>query len=228
MSETLFDPTIHQSAEPLLGYRFEHEVLVARLNELKKAPTKDMKSFLDAHPEYKAFNCSALAEYSGLSEPTLKKLKSGQIADPRGSTFWILFNKFGIRPREVLKCIPPDVCNVECANQAKLKLAEIMQNMEKLETQHAADQAELGRLRKLVLEKGEALAAAQANVAHLQSLVDGNAAHKVQSSCEERRDRRRLRIALIVVCVVTIVSLTLAMYFLWEAMHPYAGNFRVK
>lgn len=220
MSETLFDPTIHQSAEPLLGYRFEHEVLVARLNELKKAPTKDMKSFLDAHPEYKAFNCSALAEYSGLSEPTLKKLKSGQIADPRGSTFWILFNKFGIRPREVLKCIPPDVCNVECANQAKLKLAEIMQNMEKLETQHAADQAELGRLRKLVLEKGEALAAAQANIAHLQS--------KEQFDCEERRDRRRLRIALIVVCIITIVSLVLAMYFLWEAMHPYAGNFRVK
>lgn len=223
MSETLFDPTIHQSPEPLIGYHFEHEVLVARLDELKKAPTKDMKSFLDAHPEYKSFNCSALAEYSGLSEPTLKKLKSGQISDPRGSTFWILFNKFGIRPREVLKCIPPDVCNVECANQAKLKLAEIMQNMEKLETQHAADQAELGRLRKLVLEKGETLAAAQAKAEHLQTL----AAHKEKSDCEERRDRRRLRIALVVVCVVTIVSLALAMYFLWEAMHPYAGNFRV-
>jgi len=202
MPETLFDPTIHQSAEPLIGYRFDHEALVARLNELKKAPSEDMKAFLMAHPEYKSFNCTALAEYAGLSEPTLKKLKAGQIADPRGSTFWILFNKFGIRPREVLKCIPPGICNIECANQAKLKLDEVLK-------QSLADQEELARLRKLLLKESNSAVAAQAQ-------SDSKDAQIL------RRDKGiKMRNKLIFILIAFIIALFIADMFI-----PNVGWFR--
>ena len=198
MPETLFDPTIHQSAEPLIGYRFDHEALVALLNELKKAPSEDMKAFLMAHPEYKSFNCTALAEYAGLSEPTLKKLKAGQIADPRGSTFWILFNKFGIRPREVLKCIPPGICNIECANQAKLKLDEVLK-------QSLADQEELARLRRIVLDERTAAAGAHAQLAAKDAQI-------------ARRDKGILmRNRLIFILIAILIGLFLADLFIANA-----------
>lgn len=137
MSETLFDPSIHLSTEPLDGYKFDYVALATRIGELKEHPNDKMQAFLESHSEYKYFSCAALAEYSGLSEPTLKKLKSGQIADPRGSTFWILFNKFGIRPREVLKCIPASACSLECANQAKLELKGARMRIKDLEKELA-------------------------------------------------------------------------------------------
>lgn len=137
MPDTLFDPSVHLSLEPLDGYKFDHNALAAKISELKEHPTDKMKAFLESHSEYKHFSCAALAEYSGLSEPTLKKLKSGQIADPRGSTFWILYNKFGIKPRDVLKCIPASVCNLECANQAKLELKGTQMRIKDLEAELA-------------------------------------------------------------------------------------------
>lgn len=222
MSETLFDPSIHQSAAPLAGYYFDASALVERLRELKESPTPEMIAFLKAHPEYKEFNCAALAEYCGLSEPALKKLKRGQTADPRGSTFWILFNKFGIRPREVLKCIPPNMCNVECANKAKLKLDEVIQQNAKLESQHAEDQKELTRLRLLVLEHSNAASKARAEI---------DAMHGAAKESEARISRRdkgvkSRNMIIIVLSILLVVFMALAFYFLWEAMHPYAGMFR--
>ena len=205
MPESLFDPTIHQSAAPLAGYKFEHEALVARLDELKKAPTEEMKSFLQAHPEYKSFNCAALAEYAGLSEPTLKKLKSGQIADPRGSTFWILFNKFGIRPREVLKCIPPNVCDVECANKAKIKLDEVLQ-------QSTTDQQELARLRRMVLEERTSAATAQAALKETEA--------KIARRDQGIRMRNRMLLILIAFIAALFVADLLLSSYGWFRFGP--------
>lgn len=226
MPERLFDPAIHQSIEPLEGYRFDHTALVERIETLKKAPTESMKEFMKAHPEFKSWNCAALAAYSGLSEPTLKKLKTGQIADPRGSTFWILFNKFGIRPRDVLKCIPPNLCNTDCANQAVMQLKDARQRIEDLNQAHAADQAELDRLRKMVLAKGEALSATQAMAEnHSNARADLELVRK--TLYQERVEHRRMRTAMIVLCAVAIIALGAAVYLLWEATHPYSGLFGV-
>lgn len=225
MPEKLFDPTIHQSMEPLEGYRFDHASLVSKLDALKKEPTEDMKAWLAQHPEYKSFNCTALAAYSGLSEPTLKKLKAGQIADPRGSTFWILFNKFGIRPRDVLKCIPENICSVDCVNQTMTKLKAAQGRIEEYERQHAGNNVELERLRKLVLEKGEALSAAQARA----ETSDNNRDDLVlvrNTLYKERAESRRIRIVLIAMCAVAIIALGAAVYLLWDATHPGAGIIR--
>lgn len=226
MPEKLFDPSIHQSMEPLQGYKFDHTALVTALDALKKEPTDDMKSWLVAHPEYKSFNCAALAAYSGLSEPTLKKLKGGDIADPRGSTFWILFNKFGIRPREVLKCIPQNICSTDCMNQAVRQLKEAQNRIEELTKKRESDKAELDRLRKMILVKGEALSAAQSKAEHSEKVRDDF--EKVWETLrQERIEHKRLRCALIATCIIAIIALGAAVYFLWEAMHPYSGNFRV-
>jgi len=226
MPEKLFDPTIHQSMEPLEGYKFDHAALMAKIEALKKEPTDSMKAWLSQHPEYKSFNCAALSAYSGLSEPTLKKLKTGQIADPRGSTFWILFNKFGVRPRDVLKCIPANICSVDCVNQTMLQLKAANERLEECERKHAADQAEMDRLRKLVLEKGEALSAAQAKAISADNNRDDLVLVR-KTLFQERAEYKRLRITLVIACIVAVAAMGLAIYFLWEAMHPYAGNFRV-
>jgi len=202
MPETLFDPTIHQSMEPLQGYVFDNKALVARLDYLKEHPLPEMTAWMQQHPEFKSWNCAALAAYSGLSEPTLKKLKGGQIADPRGSTYWILYNKFKILPRMVLKCIPEGICNVDCANQARLKLKETTRQIEELEQRHAADQAELGRLRLRLLEESRAAASAQA-------YVDSNSAQIT------RRDKGiKMRNRLIFILIAILVGLFLADVFI--------------
>ena len=226
MPDRLFDPRIHQSMEPLEGYRFDHTALVTALDALKKEPSDEMKEWLSMHPEYKSFNCAALAAYSGLSEPTLKKLKTGQIADPRGSTFWILFKKFGVRPRTVLKCIPANVCSIDCVNQAMMQLKAANERLEEYEQTLAEDQNELDRLRKLVLAKGEALSAAQSK-AENSDVVRADFEKVWETLRLERIEYRRVRIALIVVCVIAIIALAAAAYFLWEATHPYSGNFGI-
>ena len=219
MPEKLFDPSIHQSAEPLAGYAFDSAALVQKLDALKKNPTADMNAWFSSQSEYKTWNCAALAAYCGLSEATLKKLKSGQIADPRGSTFWILFNKFLVRPRDVLKCVPDDSCSVDCVNQTMLQLKEANRRLEALEARHTADQAELDRLRKMVLAKGEALSAAQSKAENSEN-ARADFERVWQTLRQERIGHRRMRIAVVVIGGVAIVALGAAVYFRWEATGP--------
>lgn len=204
MPEKLFDPAIHQSLEPLEGYKFDHTALVNRIELLKKAPTDDMKTWLAQHPEYKSFNCTSLAAYSGLSEPTLKKLKTGQIADPRGSTFWIMFNKFGIRPRDVLKCIPENVCNVDCVNQSKMQLKAATQKITELETARAEDKATYERQ----------LAEKQERYSRTDGVID-----------DLRRDLKQLRRynTWLIGALVALVSVLLVIYVVWEVRNPGQG-----
>ncbi len=205
MPETLFDPTIHQSMEPLQGYMFDNKALVAQLNYLKEHPLPEMVEWMQAHPEFKGWNCAAFAAYSGLSEPTLKKLKGGQIADPRGSTYWILYNKFKILPRVVLKCIPEGICNIDCANQAQLRLKETARQMEEYDQRHAADQAELSKLRRALLDESKAAAAAQAHVDSVNAQI-------------LRRDKGiHMRNRLIFILIAVLIALFLADIFIANA-----------
>ena len=204
MPEKLFDPTIHQSMEPLEGYKFDHTALVAALEALKKEPTEKMKAWLSTHPEYKGWNCAALAEYAGLSEATLKKLKTGQIADPRGSTFWILFNKFGVRPRDVLKCIPENVCSIECVNQTRMQLESAVQKIGELEKARAEDKESF---EKQMAEKQE-------RYQRTDGVID-----------DLRRDLKVLRRynTWLISALVALASVILVIYIVWEVRNPDQG-----
>lgn len=204
MPESSFDPAVFQSLEPLEGYRFDSVALVNRIEMLKKAPTDDMKAWLAQHPEYKSFNCTSLAAYSGLSEPTLKKLKQGQIADPRGSTFWILFNKFGIRPRDVLKCIPENVCNVDCVNQSRMQLKAATQRIVELEAARAEDKAAYERQ---LTEKQE-------RYSRTDGVID-----------DLRKDLKQLRRynTWLIGALVFVLSVLFVVYLVWEIRNPDQG-----
>lgn len=204
MPESSFDPAVFQSLEPLEEYRFDSVALVNRIEMLKKAPTDDMKAWLAQHPEYKSFNCTSLAAYSGLSEPTLKKLKQGQIADPRGSTFWILFNKFGIRPRDVLKCIPENVCNVDCVNQSRMQLKAATQRIVELEAARAEDKAAYERQ----------LAEKQERYSRTDGVID-----------DLRKDIKQLRRynTWLIGALVFVLSVLFVIYLVWEIRNPGHG-----
>ncbi|MBP3411378.1 MAG: hypothetical protein J6M10_10335 [Clostridia bacterium] len=204
MVESTFKQAVFPSAEPLEGYRFDHIAFVSKIELLKKAPTEDMQAWLAQHPEFKGWNSASLAAYSGLSEPTLKKLKQGQIADPRGSTFLILFKKFGVRPRDVLNGIPENVCSVECVNQSRMQLKAATQKIEELEAARLGDKA--------AYEKQ--LSDRQGRESRTDGIID-----------DLRRDLKQLRRynTWLIGALVFIISVLLVIYIVWEIRNPDQG-----
>lgn len=164
-----------------------------QLEELKNQPTEEMIAWMETHPEYKSWNCSALAAYSGLSEPTLKKLKSGVISDPRGSTFWILSDKFGIRPRDVLAYAPSSICADAELQEAKDRIAE-------LEAASKVDKMSLA-------ERNERFKRTDEVVDDLR---------------RDLKTLRRYNVWLLLALVALVVAL-LVIYLVWEFRNPGQG-----
>lgn len=197
--------TLQNSHEDVLaGYKFDHLALVAILDNLKKNPTDKMKAWMASQSEYKAWNCASLAAYSGFAEGTLKKLKSGEIADPRGSTFARFFIYFGIRPRDVLKCIPRNICSSECVNQTMMQLKAAEKRIAELEAARAEDKA-----------------------AFEKQMNDKQERHKrtdtvVDDLRKDLKTLRRYNVCLLIALVAVVVAL-LVIYFVWEFKHPEQG-----
>jgi hypothetical protein len=91
MPEKIFDPEVHQDLEHLEGFRFRHTVLAESITEFKANNEK-----------YRDATGPTIAALTGLAESTLKKLRTGQIFDPRGSTYWLLWKAFNIDPRRLM------------------------------------------------------------------------------------------------------------------------------
>ena len=185
-------------------YRLDNLALVAILDNLKKNPTDKMKAWMESQTEHKTWNCAALAAYCGLSEGTLKKLKSGEIADPRGSTFARFFIYFGIRPKDVLKCLPRNICSVECVNQTMMQLKAAERRIEELEAARAADRAEFS---KSISERQE-------RFRRSDTVVD-----------DLRRDLKTLRRynVWLLLGLVALVVARLVIYLVWEFRNPDQG-----
>lgn len=208
--------------------------------------------------EYQGISFTALSQSSGTPVSTLKKLFSGATKDPRISTMLPPVRALGASFDRLLGLAPARDFDREDATYDATLMDNMRQNVEsmqgrldekreridELSAQLAASEADRDRLRKLVLEKGEALSAAQSTIDHLQALVNDNAANRRQSDKQsdelrddfekvrstlykEREEHKKLRVALIVMCGVAILLLAASMYFLWEATHPYSGNFGV-
>lgn len=234
MIEKVFDPTIHQDSDHLIGFKFRNTRLMERIEE-----------FRAANSAYRGAPCSVLAERVGLAESTLKKLKAGQISDPRGSTYWLLWKAFGIDPRELLgipihDTSPPPTKAVQ---DMQIRAEEIQKTVAILTQQRDAAEDKAQDLRLKYLKKCEALSAAEATIGAMQEAADKYAQQQSQldkraddnrndfdlvrsTLYAERAEAKRLRIALTVMCVVAIVALGIAVYVMWDAMHPNVGFFR--
>lgn len=113
MPDKIFDPTIHQDLAHLEGYKFRNAVLVEAINR-----------FRQTNPQYKDASCTEIAQYIGLGESTLKKLKTGQNPDPRSSTLWLIWKAFGVEPCELLGVTTGTRCKPEQCNNASKALAD--------------------------------------------------------------------------------------------------------
>ena len=204
MSETLIQQPIDQLVPPIPGFKLNSKKLVERMEALKKEPTEGMLAFKRTHPEYKEINCAFLAAYCGLSESTLKKLKQGQILDPRASTLWYLWHAYRIYPKDILD-MPPEhvteaagsIASADAAYAAKLKDDRIK------ELKDALDESETHRqsLREKLLKESIARSAAEA----------------------EANQRKRV---LTVLGIVAAVLLLVLIYLLIDATHTGWGIFR--
>ena len=149
-----------------------------------------MRKFLAEHPDLRNETSSAmLAEYSGLAESTLKKLKAGTIADPRGSTYWLLWKAFGIDPRALMG-IPIE--------QPK---------------QEAADPAELSRLRRLVLEHSTKAGKAEATAEGMERLL----AEKDESIKRRNQGIKKRNAIIVILAAVIFALLAVDLLALWLA-----------
>lgn len=232
MNDKIFDPSIHQDSDHLIGFRFRHLRLMERIDEYRKS-----------NEAYRSAPCSALAERVGLAESTLKKLKAGQISDPRGSTYWLLWKAFGIDPRELLGIPVQDAAGPDDAavRDMQIRMEENQKLIEDLTRQRDAAETKSQELRLKYLNKCEALSAAEATISAMQEAADKYAQHQTQldkraddnrndfdkvrnTLYAERREAKRLRIALTVMCAVAIAALGATVYVLLAALHP-AVNF---
>lgn len=140
MPEKIFDPTIHQDLAHLEGYKFRNSVLVETINQFRRGS-----------PKYKDASCAEMAQYIGLGESTLKKLKTGQNSDPRSSTLWLIWKAFGVEPCELLgipgstKC-RPDQCN----NTSRALLDEKDKRIAELESGNLKREYMITRRNKLI------------------------------------------------------------------------------
>lgn len=215
MSEKIFDPTIHQDSEHLEGFKFRHTLLVDSITEYRKS-----------QPESAEITCDTLAAQIGLAGSTLKKLKAGQIVDPRGSTYWLLWKAFKIDPRRLMG-IPVDGDTLDAAgmHEIRIRLDEKRERIVELTREVETLQAEKLRLQRMYNEACKESAAAIAEVKHLEAvkttLYKERDEHKT-----ERAEYNRLRVALIVMYAVSIFALGASAYMLWDVMNPGMGFFR--
>lgn len=170
MPEILIPQVQEQAPPPIPGFRLNNKKLVARLDTLKKEPTEAMLAFKAAHPEYKEINCAFLAAFCGLSESTLKKLKLGQIADPRASTFWLLWLAFDIFPGEVLD-MPQDSAGGFKRLARSNPIKSEGEQVERLRTALASSEAKAQALSDKILTESVARSAAEAEAKHNKRLA---------------------------------------------------------
>ena len=204
MPENLLDTTNMAPEEILNEYRLDHVALSAIFENLKKNPTDKMKAWMDGQTEYKTWNRAALAAYCGLSEGTLKKLKSGEIIDPRGSTFARFFIYFGIRPRDILQCLPRNICSSECVNQTMMQLKAAKERISELEAARREDKTSFE-----------------------SQLTKREERHKrtdtvVDDLRKDLKTLRRYNVWLLIALVALVVAL-LVIYLVWEFKHPEQG-----
>lgn len=149
-----------------------------------------IQALRESDPQYNDMSVEDIAEHIGISASTLKKLKRGEIADPRCSSVWLICSRLGLDARTLLG-LPVEHVRPQEPHNAPL-MDELRSRMDSMAKQSAVDDSRLVRLRELVLEKGEAMSRAESRCAELQSRVDQQAETLQQQECRLETKRRRI------------------------------------
>ena len=210
--------------QSIADFKLNSKVLFDKIESIKKAPPAEVLEFKAAHPEFKTVNCALLAEYIGLSEKTLTNLKLGKLTDSNCSTVWLICSGLGIDLRDYLGMPRQSECNPDtCSSHTQARLDEKRQRIAELEALYKDADGRLVNLRTIIKDQSAELGAANAKVEVLERLI----AEKDNRIVTGRKGIATRNIIICVLGVAVVITLASAIYFLWEALNPYAGNFRV-
>lgn len=205
-------------------FKLNSKVLFDRIEEIKKNPPPDILAYLKEHPEFKTTNCALLASYIGISEKTLTNLKLGKLPDSNCSTVKMICTALGIDIKDYFGMPRQTECNPDtCSSHAQARLDEKRQRITELEALYKDADARLVNLREIIKEQSEELGAANAKVDVLERLI----AEKENRITMGGKGMHTRNVAICALGIALAIMIALAIYFLWEAMHPYSGNFRV-
>lgn len=176
----------HTNADPseftaMEDFRFNHNALREAVHFLRERDDR-----------YKDMSVEDIAEHIGLSASTLKKLKRGEITDPRCSTLWLICCRLGLDPRILIGLAPDRDYSREAQTYNATLMEEMRSRMEIMAKQATVDDSRLVKLREMVLEKGEAMSRAQSQCAVLQARADQQAETIAQYECRMETKRHRI------------------------------------
>lgn len=205
-------------------FRLNSKVLYDRIEEIKKNPPPEFLEYLKEHPEFKGVNCALLAAAIGLSEKTLTNLKLGKLTDSNCSTVWLISTTLRIDLRDYFGMPRQADCNPDaCSSHTQARLDEKRQRITELEALYNDADKRLVNLRTIIKDQSTELGAANAKVDVLERLI----AEKESRIISGDKGIHTRNIIICALGIAVVVALALAIYFLWEALHPYSGNFRV-
>jgi len=201
-------PTMQQPSEPKV-IMFERILNHEILNELLKFQMKN-------NPDLEGMTKADIAKACDMSESTLKNLLNGKNDNPQVGTLkrFIEFIGGGSIDRMVGLAPPRDFEEEEAVYDANLvqsiqiQLGEKRAQIEELQNQLAMAELEKDRLRKIVLEKGEAKSKACAELAAKIELIEE---YKGKVSRRDALVKHRNIAILVLAALVIIISIASAL-----------------
>ena len=205
-------------------FKLNSKVLFDKIEAIKKNPPPEILAYLKEHPEFKTTNCALLAAYIGISEKTLTNLKLGKLPDSNCSTVKMICTALNIDIRDYFGMARQSECNPEtCTSHANARLDEKRQRIAELEALYKDADGRLVNLRTIIKDQSVELGSAKAKVEVLERLISEKD-NRIAVGGKGIATRNMIICAL---GIALVVVMALALYFLWEAMHPYSGNFGV-
>lgn len=136
-TSSLYDPKLHGDSEKVENYRFRHEVFEESLQDIRAT-----------NPRFKSVPLDNMADMIGLSRSNFRRLRNGEVPDPRSSTIWLICSALHMPPYKLLGLPAPQTATAPAPVSHEL-------HMRDLERRDEANARELERLHNLVLEKSE-------------------------------------------------------------------------
>ena len=168
------------------------------------------------NPRLKGASEARLAEMCEVSETTFKSIRKGRNRKPRIDIMYSIVALFGGSIDRLIGLAPPRDIARERATWDATPTEGLQHRIDYLERQKSADDAELDRLRKLVLAKSEALA-------HAETRADACEARVAELLAEAARHRTELRRHRWAMICMTLLFFALAFYLTWEMANPGSG-----
>lgn len=168
------------------------------------------------NPRLKGASEARLAELCEVSETTFKSIRKGRNKKPRVDILYSIVALFGGSIDRLIGLAPTRDIRREGAVWDATLADGLQQRIDNLTQQKAEDDAELSRLRKMVL-------AAEKAQAHAEERCDALRERVIELNADALRHRAELRRHRTTLIVVVVLTLAVFAYIAWEIANPTKG-----